>query len=354
MNTKLDDLKSTLNYRVLLQKGPPLGFKNPPKADHTPFRITGGIGDLILGLGVAKALNAKIKDVVVYCKWPEISKQFSSLAVLKDEECSKNGFDFIISSNSIINFQIFSNFDGFKNQKLEEIYMKWRYFISKGNWKRIVEHHPLLDNQMAHLALKMGYNRVTLPYAFLGLQYVKTPSLKVTHFYSNYITIHDGFDSNNKEVRIRSMKNWDLDSWAELVAAIKHRFPNKKIVQLGGDRSRSIEGVDRNEVGQLTFRESMAYLENSDLHIDSDSGLVHAANFYGVPSVVLFGPTNAEFFGYDENLNIKSYYCGDCWWLKSDWMTNCPIGHDHPKCLDSIQVDTVFEAVSNFLNENSY
>jgi ADP-heptose:LPS heptosyltransferase len=350
----LSELRATLPIKALHWKHYDTDYKNPPKADHTPVRITGGIGDLILGVGLAEALNRKVGDVVIYSKWPEIVKYFSGLPALPDEACSVKGFDFVVNVNAIIKLQILNGFDGFRNQKMEEVYMAYRKFTSDPQWASIVDVHPYLDNHMAELAVSLGFNRETLPYAFLGLEYkpLKWRQEKdVKDYYSkysshSYITVHDGFDTNNKNVKnFRSMKNWGMDAWTILITDFKKKYPEVRVMQLGGPTSRIIPGVDSCNVGKMTFEQSMFCLAGSLCHIDGDSGLVHAAKVFGVPSVVMFGPTNAKFFGYAENRNISSPFCGNCWWLHPDWMANCPVGFSEPRCMDSITPKMVLEAM---------
>lgn len=345
----LDELKSTLAIRSLDWKQPDYGYKSPPKARHTPFRITGGIGDLILGLGVAEALNDKLGDVVVYSKWPDVVEYFSPLDNYPDKTLTDYGFDFTVYCNSIVKFQIFNGFEGFRNPKLDAVYLHYRNFISTGPWKALIDHHPHLDNALAEEALKRGYNRETLPYAFLGLNFEPRSMGRNMYPAANewamgkklFITVHDGFDGNNTDVKGRSMKNWNMHDWATLVRELKTY--NVEVVQLGAANSRKIDGANRTHLG-ADIKESFKVLRNSSLHIDGDSGLVHAAKIFGTPCVVMFGPTNADFFGYDTNINIKPNFCGNCWWLKLDWMANCPIGYEYPKCMDSITPRMVLDA----------
>lgn len=345
----LEYLRATLFFRSLNWKWPETGFKNPPKADHTPVLIGGGIGDLILGLGVAEALNRKVGDVVVYTKWPDVSRFFSKLPVKTERECTEFGFDFVIYVNSIVKFSTYGSFEGFKNEALEMVYLDYRRF-NNGEFAECVRNHPHLDNRLGHLAGESGLTRETLPYSFLGLQW--TPRRMpfgwnwraVSGLEGRYITVHDGFDGNNKDVKDRSMKNWDLKNWATVCRELKIKYPCTKIIQLGGPTSRRIEGVDECLIGKTDFVGSMKVLDRSMMHIDGDSGLVHAANILNVPCIVLFGPTNRKFFGYAENVNLAPDYCGDCWWLEPNWMSKCPIGHETPKCMDSITPQKVLKA----------
>ena len=352
----LQSLRLSLVPRVLEAKGPPRGFHNPPKANHTAVRITGGIGDLILGLGLAEALNQVTGDVKVYSKWPVIGEMFSHLEQVDEQTLIRtNGLDFILAVNSMAQFQFANNFDVFHNDALNDIHVNHILFKSKGEWEYVLDNHPNLDNIMGVKAVEMGFNRETIAYACLGLEFKPLANHGLIGRYPKlrpsrpYITIHDGFDENIKGIQRRSMKNWNIDFWKTTIKELKISHPDLKIIQLGGSNSRHIPGVDIDYVGALSFSQSAYVLEGSKCHIDGDSGLVHAAKVFGVPSVVLFGPTSASFFGYEQNINLAPSYCGGCWWLKADWMAKCCLNFEIPECMDSIVPANVLVAVSKIL-----
>jgi Glycosyltransferase family 9 (heptosyltransferase) len=333
---KLELLRSSLPYRALESLRAPLYFKNPPVADHTPVFATGGIGDTIISLEVCEELNKRVGDVVVYTKYVDAAKVFTDLPVKHEREVTRKGFDFLINMNCISNFQFSNTFKGFRNKALEKIFLDNFCFINQG-WEDYVAKHPWLDCLMADKAVKEGLNRKTLAFKFLGLQPRPIPYRiiedEVPVPKSPFITIHDGFDETHT-FKGRSMKNWDLQHWADFIKEVK-RNTGFLVVQLGGPSSRIIKSADLNFAGVLSFKQSMKMLSKSKLHVDGDSGLVHAAHRLGVRSVVLFGPTNADFFGYEENINMKPNYCGGCWWLKPSWMKECAMGHMVPECMDS-------------------
>lgn len=346
----LEMLRNSQPYRALEWKYPHRAFVAPPRSDHTAVRVTGGIGDLIIGLGVCEALNRYLGDVRVYSPFPEVGTIFSDLPqVHQDESLTSKGLDWFISLNAPAFFRFAENFRGFKNHKVNELFIANMDFITSGEWDFMVDNHPHLDNILARAAVKRGLNRESITYKFLGLDYIHPLPIQRRVISLEYITVHDGFDSQNKHVETRATKTWSLESWNDLILLLKIKFPGKKIIQLGGPKSRKITGVDKDLVGQLNFKDAMSILSRSDCHIDGDSGLVHAAHMLGVRSAVLFGPTNAEYFGYADNINLKPHYCGDCWWVQPDWLAKCPIGHEAPLCIDSIEPAEVVDAVERIL-----
>lgn len=135
------------------------------------------------------------------------------------------------------------------------------------------------------------------------------------------------------------VKVWPLNHWQVLVDELRSHY---SVVQLGAADEPFFSGVQR-LAGQLSFRESMAFLSQSVLHIGPDSFLMHAANGVGTPSVIIFGgsrtPANV---GYQENINLfRAIPCGPCY-IHTSRGQHCE--HDM-KCMKEISPDDVLTAV---------
>jgi ADP-heptose:LPS heptosyltransferase/SAM-dependent methyltransferase len=156
-----------------------------------------------------------------------------------------------------------------------------------------------------------------------------------------YVTVHDGFDNATQIPPGRATKCWPLEAWQQLVASLRAQRPELRIIQLGAVKSRNIPGVDRNLVGRTSLHQAAWILQAAALHIDTDSGLVHLASAMHVPSVVLFGPTDAGLYGYEQNANLRAGGCGECWWSTPDWLSRCPRGLATPACMEAITPEHV-------------
>lgn len=156
-----------------------------------------------------------------------------------------------------------------------------------------------------------------------------------------YVTVHDGFDNAIRVAPGQATKCWPLEHWAALVAGLKAAYPGVAVVQLGGTRSRAIRGVDVNLVQRTSLSEAAWVLKHALLHVDGDSGLVHLAHALHTRAVVLFGPTDAEFYGHPENRNLTAGACGGCWWATPDWLSRCPRGLSMPACMAAITPEQV-------------
>ncbi len=80
--------------------------------------------------------------------------------------------------------------------------------------------------------------------------------------------------------------------------------------------------------------------------------------FLNGQSIVLFGPTSKDIYGYDENINIKGNGCSSwCEWFTDDWHKKCLRGFEDAPCMTSIKPKTVLEASEKIIkniHEYSY
>lgn len=167
-----------------------------------------------------------------------------------------------------------------------------------------------------------------------------------------YITLHRGCDLKHSA---QSTKLWPTEYYSVLAAEIKRHYPQYTLVQLGAsrDRCQDIDGTDMNLVGETSLEEVKVLLKHSKLHIDCEGGMVHLRSaLHGGPSIVLFGPTSPEYFGYIENRNLRGGGCKHwCEWLSRDWMEHCLLGQDNPSCMQSITPERVMKEVRSVLGE---
>jgi ADP-heptose:LPS heptosyltransferase/SAM-dependent methyltransferase len=158
-----------------------------------------------------------------------------------------------------------------------------------------------------------------------------------------YVTLHDGFDNSTAIPAGGATKCWPLEHWAGLVSELRARLPDLLLVQLGAGKSRHIPGVDVDLVGRTTLHEAAWILKQAALHVDTDSGLAHLSRALHTPAVVLFGPTDAAYYGHACNTNLAAGTCGNCWWSTPDWLSRCPRGLARPACMESIAPAAVAE-----------
>ncbi len=355
----LDDLRASRPFSAARLAYRPPPFLNPGVAEgFTPVLATGGIGDLVCSMGVIQELVRRVGPVHLWCNYPEVAHFLAKYLFSKDElkifVGPFEGYDFWIRLNCLARFEFEKNFDGFKTEPMNSVFLTWSAYARSEAWKHVIQFHPGMDYQAGNLAMEKGWKRWELPYHLLGLTPPKEPTRIMVeapvYAFEPFITVHDGFDLTQGQFTTRATKTWDIGLWARLVAELKREYPGYNIVQLGAKTSRPIDGVDFNLCNKSSITESLKILSRSTLHIDGDSGLVHANAAMLGESVVLFGPTPAKFFGYAENENLESGNCGGCWWLSHSWMSECMLGYPGPICMESISVETVMAAVRRKMN----
>ena len=164
-----------------------------------------------------------------------------------------------------------------------------------------------------------------------------------------YIVVQTGGGGHFRHLA-HETRQWPLERYAQLLAAVKAAYPNLCIVQLGEAYHPAIPGVDLNLRGQTTIKEMLALLCGARLLISQEGGFPILRHFAcRKPSCVLFGPTYKPFLGFAENINLTAGVCPGCERLTQDWMARCARTGGAPLCMDSLDCETVTRAVLELL-----
>ncbi len=226
------------------------------------------------------------------------------------------------------------------------------------------DRHPFLDGLFAKQQALAGRNAADVigHYGNIGVDRTMAPFLcpdiakyDVLERYGladkQYITVHDGFDTEYVSPTGRVTKCWPMSHWNEFVRLFKAHHPDIAVVQIGSKNSRGIEGVDLDLRHKTDMHEACWVLKHALMHVDGESGMVRTARALHTTSAVLFGPTSAPFFSFDRNVNLVSDVCTDCWWSTPDWNTRCPRQLPEPECMTSITPKRVAGKVSQFITK---
>ncbi len=146
-----------------------------------------------------------------------------------------------------------------------------------------------------------------------------------------------------------SAKRWYPERFAEVAAYFANKYdivifggPNEVAMAQEIEHNLQTLGIDNytNLAGKTTIKKLCSYIGGCSLFITNDSGPMHVAAAYQVPTVAVFGPTR-----YKETsqwMNDKSIIvrhemeCSPC--MKRE----CPLGHH--ECMKSIAASEVIEA----------
>jgi len=227
----------------------------------------------------------------------------------------------------------------------------------------IIDNEPYLNGWADYLSVVKGIRRYQAGdiYHFFGIQekfifpvtiaekeetYLKEIELLAQPF----VVVHRGWDVAYKRPHVKA---WSENSCGDLVIKLKEKFPDFKIVVFGESRAQSCEtvGADLDLVGKTTLEQVKILLKNARLLIDNEGGMVHLRHaLQGGKSIVLFGPTSEEFFGYSENENLRGNGCQySCEWSSSVWQFTCVRGFEEPPCMNSINTEMILKAAERIL-----
>lgn len=249
---------------------------------------------------------------------------------------------------------------------VEKYPMFWRFVDECEKYEQanyfILKNRPLLDGMGSMKSVLKGVKRIqegnlngflqiTEEYKYpIKLDMDEQAYLHRLGITGKYITIHRGWDATMKGEHVKA---WSLESCGDLVKRIKMQFPKYQIVVVGASRKQAPDttGADVDLVERTSLEEMKVLLKNSFLHIDNEGGMVHLRHaLHGGPSIVLFGPTSVELFGYSENINIRSEECdGWCEWISSEWQKTCVRSGGVSLCMKGISTDMVLDEVERFL-----
>jgi ADP-heptose:LPS heptosyltransferase len=335
--------------------------------------FSGGIGDILIGFNYACYLREYLKKCNV-----SIDIYVNNVGMVKALD---GGSDFNIYSNGhqesskyllkigLVRYpqileENLAQSKYRKNEKLLELVEVYRQFYA--NNTRFFEYLPFMDGMTNQYSLINGQKRIQQPdiESILNISCDFKYSPKILHEKrilnnlgleaGSYITINRGVD--NQGSVIESTKLWSLASYNKLVKLIKDSFENLKIIQLGAstERCELIQNVDINLVGETSLDGLKVLLKNSILHIDSEGGMVHLRKaLNGGVSIVIFGPTLPDFYGYPTNINISSKACPfSCEWLNETWSKTCINSINNHICMESISPYEVFKQVEKVLKRD--
>ncbi|MDD5687080.1 MAG: lipopolysaccharide heptosyltransferase II [Elusimicrobia bacterium] len=146
-------------------------------------------------------------------------------------------------------------------------------------------------------------------------------------------------------------KRWPAKNYAELSDRIVNELGGKIIIFGGPDDIEVVNTVVKNMgtkainlAGKTTIKQLAALIKKCKIFITNDSGPMHIAAAFNVPTVAVFGPTVKElgFFPYSKKAVVieKDIPCRPC---GRHGPNKCPQGDF--KCMNEVSVDDVFKAV---------
>jgi len=161
-----------------------------------------------------------------------------------------------------------------------------------------------------------------------------------------FIVIHKGTDA--AFVSRNSTKEWGVAQFNELVVLLKKKYASYPLVQLGTDLNDKIKGIDFDLRGKTSLEELKVLLKRAKMLIDQEGGYVHLRKFLGgKTSVVIFGPTDPNVYGYEGNISIRANDTCPivCEWITDDWMKKCLRQDSGVPCMEAVTAKRVFDEI---------
>jgi ADP-heptose:LPS heptosyltransferase/SAM-dependent methyltransferase len=327
-------------------------------------RLTGGLGDVLIASPMLEALHDVAGDAVItphYHTVPVATFAFARagfVAPARGHDVlargASAGADILMHAGHFPRYIVHNprRVNTLATPALKQA-MAWSAERIAGV-EGFVTAHPKLDGVYARLATRNGAKYLDAIGHMSGLPVNRASEIFLApdpaHRWpallpDRYITLHDGFDNRQAPLAGRATKCWPLEHWQALVRRLREICPDYELIQLGAGKSRPIPGIDRSLVNLTTLDQTAWIMKGAAAHVDTDSGLAHMAHALHTPAVVLFGPTNIDYYGHESNDNVNAGACLDCWHSVPDWLAKCPRGLAVPECMQAIAPAHVAERV---------
>jgi heptosyltransferase-2 len=150
-------------------------------------------------------------------------------------------------------------------------------------------------------------------------------------------------------------KQWPIERYREVIRRVTMEHPDSHIVLFGSpieegmirEMALGLKGRITLAAGKTSVKQVAALIEQCDLLVCNDSGLMHTAVAVGTPVVAIYGPTDIRRtapLGAQNVVIRHELSCSPCFKLEGDEQVHaCP----HHDCLMTITPDEVFHSISH-------
>jgi len=297
-------------------------------------------------LGDAVMTSPAIENLAFYFKDLEINLIGSPIAiealknhpkVTKTYVLEKNYFNLYNMLRNLGDFDLFISFRGSFRSKIMKFFVaankKYQFDKNKYNNGHQVEKY----NNFINDCLKINTSPSNLIlYAEKKIKVKKNKVLGI-----------------NPGASYGSAKRWYPKEFADVAINLSNQYD---IIIFGGPEEKDIatdienflieKGVDnyQNLAAQLSINELIFQITNLDLFITGDSGPMHLAATFQVPTVAIFGPTNhketSQWMNEKSMIIKKDLECQPC------MKRVCPLKHHN--CMKLVEASDVLDAVNSF------
>ena len=297
-------------------------------------------------LGDTVMATPAIENIIINFNNPSITLIGSKIAVealrnhpqiVNTEVVNKNYLSLVKTANKLGEFDIFFTFRGSFRSKLFKFFIKSnkKYQFNKKNYKNRHQVDKYNDFINESLSINLLANSLILHREKFELK-SKKPLLGI-----------------NPGASYGSAKQWYPENFAKVATDLSDKFD---IYIFGSNSEKNIAddiekmlnkfGVKNyvNLAGKTSVTGLIKYISKLDLFITGDSGPMHVAACFNIPTITIFGPTKDKETSQWKNIksiNIKkNLACQPC------MQRVCPLGHHD--CMKSITAQDVLNAAKSF------
>ena len=302
-------------------------------------------------LGDSVMVSPAIENLANYYNKPEITLigSFLSIEIYKNHPNVVKTFVFnkkyVFLYKTAKDLGVFDAFFSFRSSFRSKLF---KFFVSSNN------KYQFNKNQYQNRHQVEKYNDFVN-----SCQNTNFPAGRIT-IHRNDLVINDGFKLTlgiNPGASYGSSKRWYPEEFVKVATKLSSQY---NIVIFGGteeiDIANDIEqllikkGVDnyQNLAGRTTVSELIENISQLDLFITGDSGPMHVAAAFQVPTLAIFGPTKDEETGQwmnERSAIVKTdLNCQPC------MKRTCPLKHHN--CMKLIKSEDVIQAINNLNTKN--
>lgn len=345
-----------------------------------------GIGDLILVLPMAKSIrdydpNAYIKIITTSNK-----NRIKNNLILFKLQCIINDYDYYSSHELLHNIAFLmrngiKKFDyGFVLQYTDNNYtsifpsifinlssrttcgiritsnrnIKYNKYIDREKGKRIIDYSISMLEAFG-ISKSKDINNI------LDINKINSYQFNIPYNHTKRtITLCIGTASVSMKINgnliTNDTKNWDYINWLHLAFKLSKDY---NVFLLGGKKeAKELENIKEfqllpppifNFIGKTSLGESLYILQQSNLVVGADTGLMHCAGALGKTSLTLFGCTDYHEYlpmGSQSQYITANEICSPCFGTKMSVLCK------HKNCMKHLTVEMVYNRINHMLNRD--
>ncbi|MDP3266133.1 MAG: lipopolysaccharide heptosyltransferase II [Sulfuricurvum sp.] len=235
----------------------------------------------------------------------------------------------------------------FRNQLHSSLLLYWSktpITAGRSNWhSKLFLTHTIKPSHPSHLVEQYGDIAQSLSQKPLPIGKLKL-HLPIHQYHRPTLGINPG-------ATYGSAKRWYPEKFAEVARAFSKThdiiiFGGPGEVEMANDIEKRLEGVVlQNMAGKTSIQELCSMIGGLSIFVTNDSGPMHVAGAYQVPTVAIFGPTRhletSQWMNKRSKIVRHEIECAPC--MKRE----CPLGHH--ECMKNITPNEVIAAVKSLI-----